>query len=141
MKIRYSKKHLRSDLLIGSLYLMFGIYGFFFDSNVFIKYGFTLAGILFLSSFYYKQKFQYLQIKDSILTCYVLPGRNKNINLTELTRIKKFADEITFLTPYEKLKISTNLIAKEDLPDFKNALASLNLEPEKNPFSESVEPT
>ncbi|NJY62963.1 hypothetical protein HC174_09350 [Salinimicrobium sp. CDJ15-81-2] len=43
------------------------------------------------------------------------------------------------MTPNKKLKISTNLIAKEDLFTFKEVMASLDLEAEKNPFTVTAE--
>ena len=132
MIIRYPKKQVKSDLIVGSLYLLTGILGIIFGSNIFI-YGFTALGIFYLGSGFYKLKYQYLQIEDQILTCFV-PGSKKKIDLEQITQIKKFADEITFLTPHEKLKISTNLIAREDLPAFENFLASLELEPQNNPY-------
>jgi len=79
---------------------------------------------------------------------YILTGKltsnqniifqQKKIDLSKVTRIKKFADEITFLTPHEKLKISTKLIAREDLLNLQNLLASLDLEPQKNPFKKEI---
>lgn len=137
MIIKYSKKHLRTDFIVGSLYLLSGILGIIFGSNAFIEYGFTALGIFYLATFFYKFRFPYLRIEDHILTCHVFASK-KQIDLTQLTRIVKFTDEITFLTPHKKLKISTKLINKEDLPAFKEMLASLDLESEKNPFTHPV---
>ncbi len=137
MIIRYTKRHLTTELIVGSLYLLTGILGIIFSSDIFI-YLFTALGILYLGSGFYKLKFQYLKIEGQIITCF-LPGRKKKIDLRQLTRIRKFTDEITFLTPHKELTISTRLINKEDFPAFKEFLGSLDLEPEKNPFSETPE--
>lgn len=137
MIIRYPKKHIIADLVVGSLYLLAGILGMIFGSGFFIEYAFIALGLLYLGSSFYKLNFQYLKLESQILTCY-LPGSKKSINLTEVTQIKRITDEIAFLTPYKKLKISTKLIAREDLPVFKKALADLDLGPEKNPFSQAV---
>ena len=139
MIVRYTKRHLASELIVGSLYLLTGILGIIFRSDIFI-YLFTALGILYLGSGFYKLKFQYLKLEGQIITCF-LPGRKKKIDLRQLTRIKKFTDEITFLTPHNELTISTKLINKEDFPAFKKFLASLDLEPKKNPFSETPEKT
>lgn len=136
MIIRYRKKQIISDIIVGSLYLITGILGIIFDSEIF-KYAFTALGILYLGSGFYKLKFQYIKVQDQVLTRFE-PGNKKKVDLKHVTRIKKFTDEITFLTPNEKLKISTNLIDKEDLPAFENLLASLDLEQEKNPFANAV---
>ncbi|WP_029035965.1 hypothetical protein [Salinimicrobium xinjiangense] len=137
MVIRYSNKHLIADFTVGSLYLLAGILGIIFGSDIF-KYLFTALGILYLGSSFYKLKFQCLRIENQVLT-YFVPGRKKRIDLRQITRIKKITDEITFLTPHKELNISTKLINKEDFPAFKEFLASLDLEPEKNSFSETAE--
>lgn len=137
MIIRYRKKHLRTDFIVGSLYLMSVLPAIYFHSSSFqliINFLFLVSGVFFLGSYYYKQKYQYLQIKNNVLTCFIFGSKNRSVDLRELSGIKKFTDEITFLTPHERLKISTKLIAKEDLPAFENFLASLDLEPGKNPL-------
>lgn len=135
MIFKYRKKHLIVGFIIGALYTIAGILGIFFSSGV--HYLFTAVGLWYVGSTFYKLKFQYLKLEDGILTCFV-PGAKKRLDLEEVTRIIKFTDEITFLTPHEKLKISTRLIAKEDLPALKDVLASLDLEAEKNPFTVAV---
>lgn len=122
---------------MGSLYLICGVAGIIFDSGIFLKYGFTALGVFYYGFYFYKLKFQYLELEDQILTCNI-PGNKKEIDLTKVTRIKKIADEITFLTLHEKLVIRTDLIAREDLPVLKDALASLELEPIKNPFKKEI---
>lgn len=142
MIIRYRKRYLRTDLIVGSLYLLAGVAGIIVQSNIYnlvINVFFSLAGFFFLSSYYYKQKYQYLKLEAGVLTCYIFGSKNRSIDLRQVTSIKKFTDEITFLTPHKKLKISTKLIAKEDLPAFKAVMTSLDLKPEKNPFTEPAE--
>ena len=138
MIIRYTRKHLIADFIVGSLYLLAGITGIIFASGLFIKYGFVAVGFWYMGSAFYKLKFQYLKLENQILTCFV-PGRKKKIDLGQVTRIKKFTDEITFLTPHEELKISTKLINKEDFPAFIELLASLDLDVKNNPFSQNAE--
>jgi hypothetical protein len=141
MVIHYRKQYLRTDLIIGSLYILAGVAGFIFQSgpyNFIIGSCFSLGGFFFLGSYYYKQKHQYLQMENNVLTYWIFGSKKRSVDLREITRIKKFADEITFFTPYKKLKISTNMIAGEDLPVIKNLLASLDLEPEKNPFKKAI---
>lgn len=133
MIINYRKKYLRAYFIFGSFYLVLGLSGFFYELSKFSTYGFTGIGLFCLLQYFYKWKYSYLRIEDNILTLFLF-FQLKKINLSQVTRIKKFADEITFLTPHEKMKISTNLIDREDLPAFENLLASLDLEPEKNPF-------
>jgi hypothetical protein len=137
MKIRYSKKQIRLDFIVGSLYFLTGILGIIFGSRVPVPYLFTTLGLFYLGSFYYKLKFQYLKLEGQVLTCFAL-GSKKKIDLSQVTRIKKFTDEITFLTPHEKLKISTKLIAREDWTAFQDLLASLDLEPDRNPFKKEI---
>ncbi|NJW51300.1 hypothetical protein [Salinimicrobium oceani] len=127
-----------ADFIVGSLYLLAGITGIIFGSGLFIKYGFVAVGLWYLGSAFYKLKFQYISIEGHSLTCFV-PGRKKKIDLREVTRIKKFTDEITFLTPHTELTVSTKLINKKDFPAFKGFLCSLDLEYEKNPFTHGVQ--
>ena len=141
MIIRYRKKHIRTDLVVGALYLMSVLPAIYFHSSSFqliINFLFLVSGLFFLGSYYYKQKYQYLQVKNNVLTCFIFGSKNRSVDLRELSRIKKFTDEITFLTPHEKLKISIKLINKEDYFAFKEFLASLDLEPERNPFTHAV---
>lgn len=137
MIVRYTRRHLLADFIVGSLYLLTGILGMIFNSDIF-KYLFTALGILYLGSGLYKWKFHYLKIEGKILTCFV-PGGKKRIDLSQVSRIKSFTDEITFLTPHKELTVSTKLINKEDFPAFKEFLASLDLEPDKNSFSVTPE--
>ncbi|MHA6280331.1 hypothetical protein ACXYMT_09125 [Salinimicrobium sp. CAU 1759] len=139
MIVNYKRKYLLSDLIIGSLYLLAGVAGFIFQSNPFSLISntfFSFAGFFLLGSYFYKQRYQYLKFEEGVLTCHIYGSKNISVMLQEITGIKKFTDEITFLTPHKKLKVSTKLIDKEDLPAFKEFLAALDLEPEKNPFSE-----
>ncbi|WP_324719266.1 hypothetical protein [Salinimicrobium sp. HB62] len=137
MIVRYTRRHLLADFIVGSLYLLTGILGMIFNSDIF-KYLFTALGILYLGSGFYKWRFQYLRIEGKILTCFV-PGGKKKLDLSQVSRIKSFTDEITFLTPHKELTVSTKLINKEDFPAFKEFLASLDMEPDKNSFSVTAE--
>lgn len=137
MTIQYRKKYVRADLYFGITYLLLGSSGFFFDTNVFISYGFSFIGALYLIQYFYKSKYPYIKIEDNILRVNII-FQPKEIDLSQITRIKKFADEITFLTPHERLKISTKLIAKEDFPHLEKTLSNLTLEPERNPFKKEI---
>lgn len=140
MVIKHRKKYFWIDLILGTLYLGLGLSSFFFDSNSILgKYGFTLVGIIYLVQFFYKWKNPYLKFEKTFLVLNII-FQQKKIDLSQVTRIKKFTDEITFLTPHEKLKISTKLISREDLPAFEEAIASLNLDPERNPFKKITQP-
>ncbi len=137
MITKYRKKYLWADLIFGILYLLLGLSGFFYGSNGFIMYGFTGIGLLYLFQFFYKLKYSYLKIERIILFRNLI-FQQKKIDLSQVTRIKKIADEIIFLTPHEKLKISTKLVGRKDLPAFHDLLASLDLEPERNPFKKEI---
>ena len=137
MTIPYRKKYLRADLIFGTLYVVLGLSGFLYSSNVFIRYSFTGIGLLYLLQYFYKLRYSYLKVEGDILIRNVI-FQQKRIDLSKVTRIKKFADEITFLTPHEKLKISSKLIGREDLLNLLSLLASLDLEPQKNPFNKEI---
>ncbi|WP_424493749.1 hypothetical protein [Salinimicrobium sp. GXAS 041] len=145
MRIRFSKRHLRTDFLLGGCFFALGCLGFVFQ-NPFLSYGLSAVGILNLVQYFYKRKEKYLEISNNELILNIIFQRKKKINLKEVTRVKKFAGEITFFASYGHLKINTDLIAKEDLWILENAIASVErnlgkdvflnatIKPSKNPL-------
>ena len=133
MKVRYSKRHLRTDFLLGGCFFVLGCLGFLFQ-NPFISYGFSAVGILNLIQYFYKRKEQYLEVSNDELILNIIFQKNKKIDFNEVTSVQKFADEITFLAPYSQLKVNISLIAKEDLWILENAIASVERNLKKDVF-------
>ena len=84
------------------------------------------AGFFSLIIYYYEKKKQYLTIKDGILTKNTLIP--KNINLNEISRIKKFAGDYKLRTNKTEFIIDTQIIDANSLTELNAELEKLNVE-------------
>ena len=92
MKIRYSKKRLRSNLIVGLIWITLGIVMWIFYDivhwNEFFYFGMAL---LYLGQYLYELQNQYLTITHDEIKVNKL--FRKRIKLSEISRIKKFAGD------------------------------------------------
>lgn len=126
MKIRYTKKRLRYNLIFGILWMVLGSSAIIFESGNVFNYGYLIMGILYLGTYLFENSKQYLTIENGIISKNLLIP--KNINLNEITRIKKFAGDYVLKTDSTELKINTGLIDKNSLLELNAVLDNLNLE-------------
>ncbi|WP_235841756.1 hypothetical protein [Confluentibacter sediminis] len=126
MKIRYTKKRLRYYLIFGILWMVLGSSAIIFESGNVFNYGYLLMGILYLGTYLFENRKQYLTIENGVISKNLLVS--KKINLNEITRIKKFAGDYVLKTDLTELKINTGLIDKTSLSDLNAVLDNLNLE-------------
>lgn len=139
MKIRFKKKRLRANLLLGLVWVGFGIISMEINDNVrWTDYGYMAIGLLYLGQYWADRTWHYLTIADGTIRKNGLHGFGQKINLNDITWIKKFAGDYTLITGQRNLKIDTDLIDEDSLADLNRVLGALDLPPEKTPFAKSA---
>ena len=136
MKIKFKKKRLRANLILGIVWAIFGILSMFIDDAVrWTDYGYMLIGILYIGHYLHDRANQYLTIENGTIRKNGLYGLGRKINLKDVYWIKKFAGDYTLKTQQGDLKIDTDLIEEESLAALNRVLGELDLPPEKTPFA------
>lgn len=125
MLIRYSRKRLRSNLLLGSVFTAIGLLMVKNDPTSFIKYGYILMGLLCLGTWIFERMNQYLLISDGVLTKNKV--RPTSMCLSEVNRIVEGHGNITLYSQKDRLRINTGLLDKRSLKDLHRVLDNLEL--------------
>ncbi|NQY31379.1 MAG: hypothetical protein HRT69_18175 [Flavobacteriaceae bacterium] len=126
MKLQFKKKILNVNLIFGIIWLIFGLLGVFTTDNPhWTSYGYLVISILYLTTYFYQKKNQYLTIENGLISQNYPFG--KKINLTEIKRIKKFAGDYILKTDKTELTINTQLIDEKSLTQLNTELDKLNL--------------
>ena len=122
IKIRYSKEILRSNLRTGKFFLLFGVVLVLISfligkwrivSIESIGIGQIAAGFFMLILYFFKNKNQYLTLKNGeLLKNGLLP---KKIKLNEISEIKEFAGDIKVYAEKKQLIIDTQIIDPNSL--------------------------
>ena len=139
MKIRFKKKRLYANLIIGIVWTLLGIYSLLEDDNLrWSDYGYLIIGLLYIGHYLYDLTTQYLTIENGSIRKNGLYGFGKKINLNDIYWIKKFASDYILKTKTEELKINTELIDKNSLNELNAILEKLNLPANKTPFTSAI---
>ncbi|WP_289045362.1 hypothetical protein [uncultured Olleya sp.] len=127
MKIQYKKKQIKINLILGIVWLIFGIIQVAFDEKLkWFNFGWlVLSGVYFIIYINQKTK-NYLTIENGIIKENYPFG--KKINLDEIKIIKHFAGDIILKTEKKELIINTLLIDKKAIPELKSEFKKLNVE-------------
>lgn len=126
MKIRFKKKRLKFNLVFGILWLVLDTASVTFESGNVFNYGYIIMGTLYLGTYFFENKKQYLTIENGIISKnHLIP---KSLNLNEIKRIKKFAGEYILKTDSAELRINTEFIEEKLLEELNLVLEDLNLE-------------
>lgn len=139
MKIRFKKKRLRVNLILGIVWIGLGTLSIVIDDEIrWTDYGYLVIGMLYIGHYLYDLTNQYLTIENGTIRKNGLYGLGKKLNLDEINWIKKFGEDYTLKTKKKDLKINTELIDKDSLNELNKILAGLKLPPEKTPFANNV---
>ena len=139
MKIKFKKKRLRVNLILGIVWIGIGTLSIVTDDEIrWTDYGYLVIGILYVGHYLYDLKNQYLTIENGTIRKNGLYGFGKKLTLNQIKWIKKFAGDYTLKTEQKELKINTELIDKDSLTELNKILAELNLPAEKTPFANNV---
>ena len=138
MKIRFKKKKVRRNLLLGAFLVLLGISGALLDDEGadWPDYGFMTIGILYIAHYIHDIKREYLILENGSIRKNRLYGSGMPVKLDEIIRIKKFSGEYELETKHKVLAIDKDLIQKDSLDKLNDTLAQLDLPPDKTPFSE-----
>ena len=100
MKIKFKKKRLRVNLILGIVWIVLGTLSIVTDDKIrWTDYGYLVIGIpLYVGHYLYDLKNQYLTIENGTIRKNGLYGYWKKINLNEINWIKKFAGDYTLKT-------------------------------------------
>ena len=133
MKIRFKKKRLYINLILGLVWTGLGVFSLLEDESLrWTDYGYLVAGIVYLGHYLYDINNQYLTIENGSIRKNVLYGFGKKINVNEINRIEKYAGDYIIRTLEKELKINTGLIEEKSLEEFNEILKKLNLPEGKN---------
>ena len=123
MKIKYKKEPLIVYLTAGFFWFMFfNVILFEKEELSSLDYGWIVMSLIYLGIFFYRKKYYYLTIiNDNIRVNGPL---GKELKLTEIKRIKKFAGDYIIKTDRKEMTINTQIIDP-------NSLKELDVELEK----------
>jgi hypothetical protein len=133
MKIRFKKKRLYINLILGLVWTGLGVFSLLEDESLsWTDYGYLVIGILYLGHYLYDLNNQYLKIENGSIRKNILYGFGKKINLNEIDRIEKYAGDYILRTLTKELKINTEFIEEKSLAEFNEILKKINLPEGKN---------
>ena len=133
MKIRFSKRRLFSNLVLGILFSIMSSLRIFEGTASYFTYFQLLLGLLMIGTYFFEMKYQYLSIKNDVLTKNNLI--KKTVQLDKIEQVQTFPGRIKLASSEKNLSINTSIIDKESINDLYRVLGSLELEPQKNPFT------
>jgi len=114
MNIKYRKKSLRLYLIIGIVWIFLTIAQVYFATNFYLLIGWIIIGLLNVGNIAYRYFFPFLTLKkDSLIVHNFL--NNSSIELSESTRVKKFAGDYIFKSNGKELTVDTQLIEPTSL--------------------------
>ena len=127
MRIRYKKRLLNINLILGIIWLVwFFISDFTKEKLNWTDYGWIVISLMYLGMYYYQKKYNYLTIENGIIK--VNGPFGKKLNLIEIKRIKKFAGDYILKTDEKELAINTQIINPSSLAELNAELEKLNVE-------------
>ena len=127
MRIRYKKRHLNINLILGIIWLVwFFISDFTKEKMNWTDYGWLVISLAYLSIYFYQKQNKYLTIENGIIK--VNSPFGKKLNLTDIKRIKKFAGDYILKTDEKELTINTQIIDPNSLAELNTELEKLNVE-------------
>lgn len=126
MKIKNKKEPLIVYLTAGFFWFMFfNVILFEKEELNWIDYGWIVMSLIYLGIFFYRKKYYYLTIiNDNIRVNGPL---GKELKLTEIKRIKKFAGDYIIKTDQKEIIINTQIIDSSSLKELDAELEKLDV--------------
>lgn len=134
MIVKYRRKRIWKELLLGTLFFILGIYFAVSEPENTFRYGFILVGLLHLISGIYQLNVPYLRFDNGKVTRSGLISRS--ISLSEVARIRKFAGDFSLYTAEKKLKINSELVSKDQMKELDELMRSLEVPLDETPPKE-----
>ena len=113
MIIYFKKKRLNFRLFNGIASLVMGLISLLSDFQFFFVYAWLILGLLEIGTWYYQNKFQYLQIENNVLTKNSLFP--KSIELSKITAIRKYRNSFLIESKEKNIKIYKDVISTGSL--------------------------
>lgn len=135
MKIKFKKRRIYGNLILGFVWVGIGVLNFFEDDN--IRWSNTIylvLGIVYVGHFLSDLRNQYLTVENGTIRKNILYGFGKKINLNQVNSIEQASGKYTLITKTNKLKINIELIEEKSLIELKKILENLNVPMERTPF-------
>ena len=126
MKVKYKNKILNVNLILALVWIIWFIVGIFEKEELnWIDYGWIVMSFIYLGIFFYQKKYKYITIEDGIIRINGPLG--KELKLTEIKRIKKFAGDYIIKTDRKEMTINTQIIDPNSLKELDAELEKLEV--------------
>lgn len=126
MKVKYKNKILNVNLILALVWIIWFIVGIFEKEELnWIDYGLIVMSFIYLGIFFYQKKYKYITIEDGIIRINGPLG--KELKLTEIKRIKKFAGDYIIKTDRKEMTINTQIIDPNSLKELDAELEKLEV--------------
>jgi len=136
MKIKLSRKRLYTNLLLGVIWILFGISYFISEATMpWFGYAYQILGTLYLAHFMYDYKHQYLIIENGKIQKNILYSFKNKIELSEIDEIKSIKGNYILKSETRNLSIDPSLIHEQSLIKLLQILRQIDLPSERNHFS------
>lgn len=129
MKIRYKKRRVRTNLVLALVWLGFSIIYLLIDNvesreSSWIKYGWLIISLAYFALYAYQHYYQYAVLVNGVLKVND-PFFGKEINLSDIKKIRYFAGDYIVKGEDKELTISTEIIDPDSLTELVAELEKL----------------
>lgn len=126
MKIHYKPKRFRFNLIFGIVWFIYVVVVVILNKEFqWNDYIFSACGIVFIATYIFEKKKQYLTITETELRKNSLIP--KKVTLKDIVSVNRFAGDYTLQTPSKKLKIDTTIITEDSRLKLDRILKGLKL--------------
>jgi len=134
MKIKYKKKRFTQNLIFSIIWTVLGFLNLKYSGdNDWTDYGYLFVALLYWIGYITEKTNQYLTVNNESIKKNSPFG--KEIKLSEINWIKKFAGDYILKTDSKKMTIHTEIIDEDSLTYLNQTLEKLNLPADKTPFA------
>ncbi|NJW53220.1 hypothetical protein [Salinimicrobium oceani] len=124
MKVRYPKSRVKNNFIYGLLMIAVGLFAIYINRESLFSYLWVFIGMLQTGTAYYQKRKQYLTIEGNHLIKHsFIP---KSIQISEITRIRKFVDSYRIETTGQSLLIEKSFIEEDSLQELNHFFESLS---------------
>jgi hypothetical protein len=125
MKITFKKRHLNSNLFYGFFFTVIGLIMLKSNQDPWHAILSIVLPILYVAKYFLQKHYQYLTLDKGVIKVNHLFG--KEIKMTEINQIEKYAGKYIIKTDTKKLSIDTHIIEKKSLIALNTVLENLNV--------------
>jgi len=114
-KLKYNKRRLLSHLIVGSIFMILGVFSYLTNTNVlfFEPVVSTSLGILNFSIYGYMRYFQYATIENKAITRHTI--LNKSVDLSTLEKVERKDGDLIIIANGKKLTLNLNCMEADSI--------------------------